>query len=42
MQVDTGSDILWVNCAGCSKCPVKSDLGVCAFSQDSKTCIPEM
>ncbi|KAK4745730.1 hypothetical protein SAY87_012042 [Trapa incisa] len=28
VQVDTGSDILWVNCAGCSKCPVKSDLGI--------------
>lgn len=29
VQVDTGSDILWVNCAPCSKCPVKTDLGVC-------------
>lgn len=28
VQVDTGSDILWVNCAPCSKCPVKTDLGV--------------
>ncbi|KAK9265556.1 hypothetical protein L1049_021562 [Liquidambar formosana] len=28
VQVDTGSDILWVNCAGCSKCPLKSDLGI--------------
>ncbi|KAL8166232.1 hypothetical protein V2J09_007731 [Rumex salicifolius] len=28
VQVDTGSDILWVNCAGCVKCPLKSDLGV--------------
>ncbi|XP_043720644.1 aspartic proteinase 36-like isoform X1 [Telopea speciosissima] len=28
VQVDTGSDILWVNCAGCTSCPVKSDLGV--------------
>ncbi|KAK1570827.1 hypothetical protein Q3G72_007629 [Acer saccharum] len=28
VQVDTGSDILWVNCAGCSKCPTKSDLGI--------------
>ncbi|KAL5767230.1 hypothetical protein ACOSQ2_014013 [Xanthoceras sorbifolium] len=28
VQVDTGSDILWVNCAGCSKCPAKSDLGI--------------
>lgn len=29
VQVDTGSDILWVNCAGCTSCPKKSDLGVC-------------
>ncbi|KAL6965996.1 hypothetical protein U1Q18_046715 [Sarracenia purpurea var. burkii] len=28
VQVDTGSDIMWVNCAGCDKCPTKSDLGV--------------
>ncbi|XP_065873635.1 aspartic proteinase 39-like [Euphorbia lathyris] len=28
VQVDTGSDILWVNCANCDKCPTKSDLGV--------------
>ncbi|PKI45096.1 aspartic proteinase-like protein 2 isoform X1 [Punica granatum] len=28
VQVDTGSDILWVNCADCVKCPVKSDLGI--------------
>ncbi|KAJ0681536.1 putative nepenthesin [Helianthus annuus] len=28
VQVDTGSDILWVNCAGCENCPQKSDLGV--------------
>ncbi|KAL7228135.1 hypothetical protein ACSBR2_006953 [Camellia fascicularis] len=27
VQVDTGSDIMWVNCAGCDKCPTKSDLG---------------
>ncbi|RID81277.1 hypothetical protein BRARA_A03869 [Brassica rapa] len=26
VQVDTGSDLLWVNCAGCIKCPRKSDL----------------
>lgn len=32
VQVDTGSDILWVNCAPCSKCPVKTDLGVTFFS----------
>lgn len=28
VQVDTGSDTLWVNCAGCDKCPKKSDLGI--------------
>ncbi|EOY09779.1 Eukaryotic aspartyl protease family protein, putative isoform 2 [Theobroma cacao] len=28
VQVDTGSDILWVNCGGCDKCPTKSDLGI--------------
>ncbi|KAH9670734.1 hypothetical protein KPL70_017091 [Citrus sinensis] len=28
VQVDTGSDLLWVNCAGCSRCPTKSDLGI--------------
>ncbi|XP_057960941.1 aspartic proteinase 36 [Malania oleifera] len=28
VQVDTGSDILWVNCVGCTKCPKKSDLGI--------------
>ncbi|XP_071716056.1 aspartic proteinase 36-like [Rutidosis leptorrhynchoides] len=28
VQVDTGSDLLWVNCAGCKKCPKKSDLGI--------------
>ncbi|XWS58946.1 hypothetical protein CRYUN_Cryun08bG0077900 [Craigia yunnanensis] len=28
VQVDTGSDILWVNCAGCDKCPTQSDLGI--------------
>lgn len=32
VQIDTGSDLLWVNCAGCQKCPKKSDLGVCSFS----------
>ncbi|KAF9601991.1 hypothetical protein IFM89_024537 [Coptis chinensis] len=31
VHVDSGSDILWVNCAGCSDCPKKSDLGVCFF-----------
>ncbi|XVE62161.1 hypothetical protein DITRI_Ditri06bG0096200 [Diplodiscus trichospermus] len=28
VQVDTGSDILWVNCVGCNKCPTKSELGI--------------
>ncbi|KAG6427628.1 hypothetical protein SASPL_111874 [Salvia splendens] len=28
VQVDTGSDILWVNCHKCDKCPTKSDLGI--------------
>ena len=28
VQVDTGSDILWVNCISCDKCPRKSGLGV--------------
>ncbi|XP_047326470.1 aspartic proteinase 36-like [Impatiens glandulifera] len=28
VQVDTGSDILWLNCVGCDNCPKKSDLGI--------------
>ncbi|CDY41753.1 BnaA08g07080D [Brassica napus] len=36
VQVDTGSDILWVNCAPCSKCPVKTDLGIPLRLYDSK------
>ncbi|XP_043715427.1 aspartic proteinase 36-like [Telopea speciosissima] len=28
VQVDTGSDVLWVNCVGCKKCPTSSSLGV--------------
>ncbi|MCD7447277.1 hypothetical protein HAX54_026396 [Datura stramonium] len=36
VQVDTGSDILWVNCAGCEGCPTKSDLGIDLMSYDSK------
>ncbi|XP_039040653.1 aspartic proteinase 39-like [Hibiscus syriacus] len=28
VQVDTGSDILWLNCVGCDKCPKESSLGV--------------
>lgn len=29
VQVDTGSDITWVNCIECKRCPKKSDIGVC-------------
>ncbi|RVW70163.1 Aspartic proteinase-like protein 2 [Vitis vinifera] len=36
VQVDTGSDILWVNCAGCDRCPTKSDLGVDLTLYDMK------
>lgn len=32
VQVDTGSDLLWVNCDSCENCPTKSNLGVCAFT----------
>ncbi|KAL3653933.1 hypothetical protein CASFOL_003614 [Castilleja foliolosa] len=28
VQVDTGSDILWVNCQNCESCPSKSDLNL--------------
>ncbi|KAH6757854.1 Eukaryotic aspartyl protease family protein [Perilla frutescens var. hirtella] len=28
VQVDTGSDILWVNCHNCERCPTKSDLHI--------------
>ncbi|GER28832.1 eukaryotic aspartyl protease family protein [Striga asiatica] len=28
VQVDTGSDILWVNCQNCQRCPAKSDLKI--------------
>ncbi|KAI3880096.1 hypothetical protein MKX03_003917 [Papaver bracteatum] len=28
VQIDTGSDILWVNCASCSGCPKSSGLGI--------------
>ncbi|CAF2057610.1 hypothetical protein Bca4012_099152 [Brassica carinata] len=36
VQVDTGSDILWVNCAPCPKCPVKTDLNIPLSLYDSK------
>lgn len=29
LQVDTGSDIMWVNCIQCRECPSRSSLGVC-------------
>lgn len=34
VQIDTGSDILWVNCNSCSDCPQSSGLGVrfCLFN----------
>ena len=28
VQIDTGSDILWVTCGSCSTCPRSSGLGV--------------
>lgn len=28
VQVDTGSDIMWVNCIQCKECPRRSSLGV--------------
>ncbi|XP_073129824.1 aspartic proteinase 36-like isoform X2 [Henckelia pumila] len=28
VQVDTGSDILWVNCQNCEGCPTKSDFNI--------------
>lgn len=28
VQVDTGSDIMWINCIHCKECPKKSSLGV--------------
>ncbi|XP_021772321.1 aspartic proteinase-like protein 2 isoform X2 [Chenopodium quinoa] len=28
VQIDTGSDVLWINCEGCEKCPKKSGLGI--------------
>ncbi|KAI3439398.1 Peptidase A1 domain-containing protein [Psidium guajava] len=37
VQVDTGSDILWVNCIGCDKCPKKSDLGIELSLYDPKS-----
>lgn len=31
VQVDTGSDIMWVNCIQCKDCPTRSSLGVRLF-----------
>lgn len=28
VQIDTGSDILWINCNTCSNCPQSSELGI--------------
>ncbi|KQK05437.1 hypothetical protein BRADI_2g20040v3 [Brachypodium distachyon] len=36
VQVDTGSDILWVNCVSCDKCPTKSGLGIDLALYDPK------
>ncbi|KAK1313372.1 Aspartic proteinase-like protein 2 [Acorus calamus] len=36
VQVDTGSDILWVNCIQCRQCPRKSDLGIRLTLYDPK------
>lgn len=32
VQIDTGSDILWVTCSSCSNCPRSSGLGVSGLS----------
>ncbi|CAD6264909.1 unnamed protein product [Miscanthus lutarioriparius] len=36
VQVDTGSDILWVNCITCEQCPRKSGLGLDLTLYDPK------
>ncbi|KAI5012946.1 aspartic proteinase 36-like [Hordeum vulgare subsp. vulgare] len=36
VQVDTGSDILWVNCISCDKCPHKSGIGIDLMLYDPK------
>ncbi|KAI7753717.1 hypothetical protein M8C21_024730, partial [Ambrosia artemisiifolia] len=36
VQVDTGSDLLWVNCIECENCPKKSDLGIPLALYDPK------
>ncbi|XP_021734363.1 aspartic proteinase-like protein 2 [Chenopodium quinoa] len=37
VQIDTGSDVLWINCEGCEKCPKKSGLGIKLNLYDPKT-----
>ncbi|KAJ9546113.1 hypothetical protein OSB04_025820 [Centaurea solstitialis] len=37
VQVDTGSDLLWVNCVGCANCPRNSDLGISLMLYDPKS-----
>ncbi|KAI3796853.1 hypothetical protein L1987_39539 [Smallanthus sonchifolius] len=36
VQVDTGSDLLWVNCIECDTCPKESDLGIPLALYDPK------
>ncbi|XP_073019896.1 aspartic proteinase 36-like isoform X1 [Primulina eburnea] len=36
VQVDTGSDILWVNCQNCERCPTKSDFNIPLKQYDLK------
>lgn len=36
VQVDTGSDLLWVNCGGCDNCANKSSLGLKLETYDLK------
>uniref|UniRef100_A0A1J3D8K8 Aspartic proteinase-like protein 2 n=2 Tax=Noccaea caerulescens TaxID=107243 RepID=A0A1J3D8K8_NOCCA len=36
VQVDTGSDILWINCSPCPKCPSRTNLGFRLSLYDAK------
>ncbi|KAL8156627.1 aspartic proteinase 36-like [Apium graveolens] len=36
LQVDTGSDLLWVHCAGCSSCPRETKLDIKLANYDPK------
>lgn len=41
VQIDTGSDILWVTCNSCNDCPRTSGLGVmfsCSLLRVSRAC----